>query len=243
LPEEFLQEPRIAYFSMEIALRSEIPTYAGGLGVLAGDTLRTAADLSLPLIGVTLISRAGYFRQQIDSAGRQLELPASWEPSRWARPLDAKVAVRIEGRPVWVRAWLYVIESHLGGRAPVILLDTDLPENAPADRDITHYLYGGDDEYRLKQEMILGMGGVRVLHALGFEVSAYHMNEGHSALLGIELLRRFTYSENELRGDESPCTIASPTGSWRVSSAAPTAKAPDHRTSWRSCVAWLAPSV
>jgi len=207
LPEEFLQQPRIAYFSMEIALRSEIPTYAGGLGVLAGDTLRTAADLSLPLVGVTLISRAGYFRQQIDSAGRQLELPASWEPSRWARALDAKVAVRIEGRPVWVRAWLYVIESHLGGRAPVILLDTDLPENAPADREITHYLYGGDDEYRLKQEMILGMGGVRVLHALGFEVSAYHMNEGHSALLGIELLRRFTYPESELRDDESPYDV------------------------------------
>jgi starch phosphorylase len=89
---------------------------------------------------------------------RQLELPASWEPSRWARALDAKVAARIEGRPVWVRAWLHVIESHLGGRAPVILLDTDLPENAPADREISHYLYGGDDEYRLKQEMILGMG-------------------------------------------------------------------------------------
>jgi len=207
LPEEFLQEPRIAYFSMEMALRSEIPTYAGGLGVLAGDTLRTAADLSLPLVGVTLISRAGYFRQQIDSGGRQLELPASWEPSRWARPLDAKVAVRIEGRPVWVRAWLYRIESHLGGRAPVILLDTDLPENAPADREITHFLYGGDDEYRLKQEMILGMGGVRVLHALGFKVSAYHMNEGHSALLGVELLRRFTYPQNDLRGDESPYDV------------------------------------
>ena len=207
MPEEFLQEPRIAYFSMEIALRSEIPTYAGGLGVLAGDTLRTAADLSLPLVGVTLISRAGYFRQQIDSAGRQLELPACWEPSGWARPLDAKVAVRIEGRPVWVRAWLYAIESHLGGRAPVILLDTDLPENAPADREITHCLYGGDDEYRLKQEMILGMGGVRVLHALGFELSAYHMNEGHSALLGVELLRRFTYPESELRGDESPYDV------------------------------------
>jgi len=207
LPEEFLQEPRIAYFSMEIALRSEIPTYAGGLGVLAGDTLRTAADLSLPLVGVTLISRAGYFRQQIDSAGRQFELPASWDPASWARALDAKVAVRIEGRPVWVRAWLYVIESHLGGRAPVVLLDTDLPENAPADREITHYLYGGDDEYRLKQEMILGMGGVRVLHALGFEVSAYQMNEGHSALLGVELLRHFTYPESELRGGESPYDV------------------------------------
>ncbi len=204
MPDEFLQEPRVAYFSMEIALRGEIPTYAGGLGVLAGDTLRSAADLSLPLVGVTLVSRAGYFHQQIDPAGRQLELPANWDPARWAQPLDAKVAVRIENRAVWVGAWLYVIESHLGGRAPVILLDTDLPENTPSDREITHRLYGGDDTYRLMQEMVLGMGGMRVLHALGFEVSAYHMNEGHSALLGVELLRRLRYPSSELRSGESP---------------------------------------
>lgn len=202
--DQFLLEPRIAYFSMEIALRSEIPTYAGGLGVLAGDTLRSAADLSLPLVGVTLVSRAGYFRQQIDPEGRQLEQAAPWEPSRWAQRLDAKVAVRIEARTVWVGTWLYEVESHLGGRAPVILLDTDLPENAQTDREITHYLYGGDDAYRLKQEMVLGMGGVRALRALGFEISAYHMNEGHAALIGLELLRRFTYPSSELQAGESP---------------------------------------
>jgi glycogen phosphorylase len=201
---EFLQEARVAYFSMEIALRSEIPTYAGGLGVLAGDTLRSAADLSLPLVAVTLVSRAGYFRQELDAEGRQIEHPALWDPARWATPLDAKVAVRIEDRAVWVGAWLYVIESHLGGRAPVILLDTDLEENAPADREITHYLYGGDDRNRLMQEMILGLGGVRILRALDFEISAYHMNEGHSALLGLELLRRFTYPASEVRSGESP---------------------------------------
>src|SRR5581483_926402 len=160
---DFVHERRIAYFSMEIALRSEIPTYAGGLGVLAGDTLRSAADLSLPLIAVTLVSRGGYFRQEIDAGGNQLEHPAIWKPEDWARRLDAKVAVRIEDRAVWVGAWLYVVDSHLGGRAPVILLDTDLPENAPADREITHFLYGGNDEYRLMQEMVLGMGGVRIL--------------------------------------------------------------------------------
>jgi starch phosphorylase len=204
---DFLQEPRVAYFSMEIALRSEIPTYAGGLGVLAGDTLRSAADLELPLVGVTLVSRAGYFRQEIDAEGRQVEHPALWDPGRWATPLDAKVAVRIEGRAVWVGAWLYVVESELGGRAPVILLDTDLPENAPADREITHYLYGGDDRDRLMQEMVLGFGGVRVLRALGFEISTYHMNEGHSALLGLELLRRFTYPQSELRSGESPYDV------------------------------------
>ena len=202
--DEFLRVPRVAYFSMEIALRSEIPTYAGGLGVLAGDTLRSAADLSLPLIAVTLVSRAGYFQQQIDREGRQLELSAPWEPARWAQFLDAKVAVHVEQRAVWVGAWLYVVESHLGGRAPVILLDTDLAENAAADREITHFLYGGDETYRLKQEMILGLGGVRVLHALGFQISAYHMNEGHAALLGLELLRQFTYASSELQAGESP---------------------------------------
>jgi len=201
---EFLKEPRVAYFSMEIALRSEIPTYAGGLGVLAGDTLRSCADLALPLVGITLVSRAGYFRQELDAGGQQTEQAATWDPSRWTRRQDAKVAVRIDDRAVWIGAWLYVIESHLGGRSPVILLDSDLPENDPRDREITHYLYGGDDEYRLKQEMVLGMGGVRVLHALGFEISAYHMNEGHAALLGVELLRRYTYPEADLRAGEMP---------------------------------------
>ncbi len=205
--DEFLQEARVAYFSMEIALRSEIPTYAGGLGILAGDTLRSAADLSLPLVAVTLVSRAGYFRQELDAEGGQIEHPALWDPARWAAPLGAKVGVRIEDRAVWVGAWLYVIESDIGGRAPVILLDTDLAENAPADREITHYLYGGDDRYRLMQQMVLGLGGVRVLRALGFEVSAYHMNEGHSALLGLELLRHFTYPASELRAGESPYDV------------------------------------
>lgn len=178
---EFLQEPRVAYFSMEIALRSEIPTYAGGLGVLAGDTLRSSADLRLPLVAVTLVSRAGYFQQQLNENGDQQERPQTWDPSEWASSLDAKVAVRIEDRAVWVGAWLYVIESNLGGRAPVILLDTDLPENLSSDRQITDVLYGGDDAYRLQQEMVLGMAGVRILRALGFVISAYHMNEGHSA--------------------------------------------------------------
>jgi glycogen phosphorylase len=200
--DEFLHEPRVAYFSMEIALRNEIPTYAGGLGVLAGDTLRAAADLSLPLVGVSLVSRKGYFRQEIDAAGHQVEHPAPWEPEQWARPLDAKIAVRIERRAVWVGAWLYVIEAQVGGRAPVLLLDTDLPENAPDDREITHHLYGRDTAYRFKQEIVLGIGGVRLLHALGFTVSEYHMNEGHAALLGVELMRRHAYAPEDIRPGE-----------------------------------------
>lgn len=201
---EFTREPRVAYFSMEIALRSQIGTYAGGLGVLAGDTLRSAADLDLPLVGICPVSRAGYFHQEIDAQGRQSERPATWNPADWAQPLDARVAVRIEGRTVWVGAWLYVIESHMGGSSPVILLDTDLPENHSEDRELTHFLYGGDDTYRLKQELILGLGGVRILHALGFEIETYHMNEGHSALLGLELLRRHARPTRGLRPGESP---------------------------------------
>ncbi|AKJ27388.1 alpha-glucan family phosphorylase [Caldimonas brevitalea] len=183
-------EPRIAYFSMEIALRSEIPTYSGGLGVLAGDTMRSSADLGLPLIGVTLVSRAGYFRQQIVD-GRQVEQPQWWEPLQWAQQMPAKVAVQIGERPVWVAAWLYTVESGFGpcGRpVPVLLLDTDVPENHPDDRTITHQLYGGDQAYRLKQEMVLGIGGVRMLRALGVTVRKFHLNEGHAALLTLELL-------------------------------------------------------
>jgi len=198
----FVNRPRIAYFSMEIALAADIPTYTGGLGVLAGDTLRSAADLQIPLIGVTLASRKGYFRQEIDAEGRQIEHPDDWEPAQRCRPLQAKVAVTIEGREVWVRAWLYMLESHLERRLPVILLDTDLPENAAQDREITHYLYGGDRRYRLIQETVLGVGGVRMLQALNVRVRGYHMNEGHSALLAVELLRGFR--ESSRRRTEEP---------------------------------------
>lgn len=201
--DEFIHQPRIAYFSMEIALRSEIPTYAGGLGILAGDTVRSATDLELPMVAVSLVSRAGYFRQEIDAQGRQLEQAATWDPSRWAQLLGAKIAVPIEGRTVWIGAWLYVFEGHMGGRQPVLLLDTDLNENHSEDREITHYLYGGDNVYRLKQEIVLGIGGVRLLQALGFTIRHYHMNEGHSALLGLELMRRYTYSAEDLRPGES----------------------------------------
>lgn len=203
MAQEFIQSERIAYFSMEIALRSDIPTYSGGLGVLAGDTVRSAADLELPLVTVSLVSRAGYFHQKIDN-GRQLEEPDSWDPSVWAKPLKAKVSVPIEGRDVWVGGWLYVVEGHMGGRQPVILLDTDLEDNAAGDREITHYLYGGDDAYRLKQEIVLGIGGARMLYALGFRVRKYHLNEGHPALLSLELLNRYAYSNENLRPGELP---------------------------------------
>ena len=201
--DDFVHEPRIAYFSMEIALRNEIPTYAGGLGILAGDTIRSAADLELPMVTVSLASRAGYFRQAIDNEGRQREQPDHWNPGEWAKPLEARVAVPIEGRHVWVGGWFYVLEGHMGGRQPVILLDTDLDENSAVDREITHFLYGGDAAYRLKQEIVLGIGGVRMLHALGFSIRQYHMNEGHSALLTLQLLRRCAYTAADVRPGES----------------------------------------
>ena len=200
--EAFIHSPRVAYFSMEIALRNEIPTYAGGLGVLAGDMVRSAADLMLPMVAISLVSRAGYFRQRIDEQGRQQELPDYWQPELWAKPLDAKVAVTIEGRAVWVSAWLYLVEGISGGKQPVLLLDTDLNENTAEDRELTHYLYGGDNCYRLKQEIVLGIGGVRLLQALGFSIFHYHMNEGHSAFLGVELLRRHAYPADEVRYGE-----------------------------------------
>jgi len=202
--EPFLHTPRIAYFSMEIALRSEIPTYAGGLGMLAGDTLRTAADLQMPMVAVSLVSRAGYFRQRIDAQGQQHEEAEHWDPAQWATRLDAAVTVEIGGRAVWVNGWLYIMQSQIGGQQPVILLDTDLDVNHAEDRTITHYLYGGDERYRLQQEAVLGIGGVRILQALGFTIREYHLNEGHSALLGVELLRRYAIPLAELRPGESP---------------------------------------
>ena len=205
--EAFIHRPRIAYFSMEIALRNEIPTYSGGLGVLAGDTVRAAADLDLPLVAVSLVSRNGYFRQELDAQGRQVERADPWEPGRWASPLEAKITVPIEGRNVWVGGWLYVLQGHMGGKQPVILLDTDLPENNAADRELTHYLYGGDTAYRLKQEIVLGIGGMRMLNALGFTVRHHHMNEGHSALLTLELLCRHAYAEEDLRPGEAPYDV------------------------------------
>ena len=201
--DSFTQTARTAYFSMEIALRKEIPTYAGGLGILAGDTLRAAADLDIPMVGVTLVSRNGYFRQELDARGLQIEHAEPWEPKRWARALDARVSVPIGGRPVWIGGWLYVLVGKHGGSQPVVLLDTDLPENAQEDREITDQLYGGDTAHRLRQEIVLGIGGVRMLHALGIHTPQYHMNEGHSALLTLELLRRYAYPDSDVREGES----------------------------------------
>jgi len=190
-PIELTKEPKIAYFSMEIGIRNDIPTYSGGLGVLAGDTIRTSADLKLPMVAVTILTKKGYFIQELDEHGKQTEYPVSWDPSRSMTLLPARITLQIEGRDVLVQAWEYNVESLTGGCIPIFFLDTDIEGNAPQDREITHYLYGGDLAYRLKQEIVLGIGGVRMLHEIGFEIKKYHMNEGHSSLLTLELLNRF----------------------------------------------------
>jgi len=202
--EEFTHMPRVAYFSMEIAMENDIPTYSGGLGVLAGDSLRAAADIGVPMVAVTLVSRAGYFRQEIDPQGRQIEHADNWDPVRYATRLQAAVALDLEDRQVWVGGWLYVLSSHTNEGVPVLLLDTDLPVNDRRDRNITHYLYGGDETYRIKQEVVLGVGGIAMLQALGFNLMGYHMNEGHAAFLTLALLRHYAYPSEDLRPGESP---------------------------------------
>lgn len=186
---EFVREPKIAYFSMEVGILNDVHTYSGGLGVLAGDTIRSAADLKLPMVGVTLISRKGYFEQDLDRSGNQIERPAAWDPARFMSRLPHRVHVELGGRPVAVQSWVFVQESITGGKVPVFFLDTDLEENTLEDRGLTNSLYGGDNRYRLKQEAILGIGGVRMLRELDFEIKKYHMNEGHASLLTLELLR------------------------------------------------------
>ena len=183
--------PSVAYFSMEICLEQAIPTYSGGLGVLAGDTLRSAADLGVPMVAVTLLHRKGYFEQHLDAAGQQTETPVHWNPEAVLEPVDARSTVTLEGREVQVRAWRYDVRGIHGHVVPVYLLDTMLPGNTEYDRTLTDYLYGGDEHYRLCQEIVLGMGGAGLVQALGYrEGTIYHLNEGHSALLTLQLLEK-----------------------------------------------------
>jgi starch phosphorylase len=197
---------RIAYFSMEVAVDPRMPTYSGGLGVLAGDTLRSYADLKIPVVAVSLLYRNGYFDQLLDAEGNQQERPVVWNPTGLLRPLSTTVDVSIEGRSVALRAWQYMVSSGTGSGVPLLLLDSDLESNALPDRELTSWLYGGDERYRLAQEIILGVGGLRMLRALGYrELERFHMNEGHASLLALELLRerkqqeRVEWDFNEVR--------------------------------------------
>ena len=186
----YLRTTSIAYFTMEIGIRPEMHTYSGGLGILAGDAARTAADLGLPMVFVTLASRSGYLRQEIDPRGEQIDHADPWNPEDYAHSVGVMIAVEIEGRTVWIRSWLYELSSPLQRRVPILLLDTNIQENDPCDRGITDRLYGGDKADRIRQEIVLGIGGERLLRALGFAIETYHLNEGHAAFLALSLLLR-----------------------------------------------------
>jgi starch phosphorylase len=215
----FFLSGTIAYFSMDVAVSSEIPTYSGGLGVLAGDMLRSAADLGVPLVAVSLLHRKGYFDQRLDANGNQLESPSKWTPENYLTKLAAKVSVSIEGRDVWVAAWQYTFRGINGAAVPLFFLDTDLPENNPGDRGLTDYLYGGDERYRLCQEAILGLAGVAMLRALGYaDIQVFHMNEGHSALATLALLEdraafqsERSFSEVEVEAIRQQCVFTTHT--------------------------------
>ena len=181
----------VAYFCMEFGIDECLPIYSGGLGVLAGDHLKAAGGLGLPLVGVGLLYQKGYFSQYLSSDGWQLErypvndfsaLPIL--PASGADGTPLKVTVDLAGRSVAVQVWLAQV-----GRIPLYLLDTNLPENDPADQDVTDELYGGGPEQRIRQEIVLGIGGMRALDALGIVPTVCHMNEGHSAFLSLERVR------------------------------------------------------
>jgi starch phosphorylase len=182
---------KVAYFSMEFGLHESLPVYSGGLGVLSGDHLKTASDLGIPLIGIGLLYRQGYFRQYLNIEGWQQEFNPENDfynlPLRLVRD-DAGSPLTFEldltGRSIRVHIWQVQV-----GRVPLYLLDTNLEDNAPEDREITTRLYGGDQEMRIRQEILLGIGGIRALRLLGIEPNVCHMNEGHSAFLGLERIR------------------------------------------------------
>jgi glycogen phosphorylase len=186
------EKPLIAYFSAEFGITECLTIFSGGLGVLAGDHLKSASDLGLPLVGVGLLYQQGYFRQYLNEAGWQQEayvdndfhnLPLHLEHRAEGAPITISVAY--PGRTVYAQVWRAQV-----GRVPLYLLDTNLPANGPEDRDITDQLYGGDLDMRIRQEILLGIGGYRALIALGIEPTVCHINEGHSAFLGLERIRR-----------------------------------------------------
>ena len=209
----------VAYFSMEIALENAMPSYSGGLGVLAGDTIRAAADLRLPMVAISLLYRKGYFTQRLADDGSQTEEAVEWRMEDFLQEEPARASLPLENRRVELRCWKYDVKGVRGFEVPVYFLDAHLPSNAEADRNLTGSLYGGDSYYRLCQEVLLGIGGLRMLRALGYtELTRYHMNEGHAALLSLELLGeeaqktgRKTFSGEDMEKVRSKCVFTTHT--------------------------------
>src|SRR6185369_10647589 len=184
--------PLVAYFSAEYGLTECLPIYSGGLGILSGDHLKSASDTGVPLVGVGLLYQGGYFRQYLNQDGWQQEryptndfftLPVL--PVRDSAGLNLKVPVKLPSGLVWLQVWRLLI-----GRVSLYLLDSNIPDNhLQQDREITDQLYGGDTDKRIRQEIVLGIGGLRALKAVGVQPTVYHMNEGHSAFLAVERIR------------------------------------------------------
>lgn len=188
-----LTHQTIAYFSFEFGLHNSLPIYSGGLGILSGDHIKVSSDLGLPFVGIGFMYPQGYFRQRIPSHGWQeavyqpIDLnQAPIQPVRDENGADIKISVTIDGRPIHARIWQVNV-----GRNALYLMDTDVDENEPWDRELSARLYSGDSETRIRQEMMLGLGGVRVLRALGLAPKVWHMNEGHSAFLILECIREY----------------------------------------------------
>jgi starch phosphorylase len=176
---------KIAYFSMEMELENSIKTYSGGLGILAGDILRSAADLRLPMIGVTLLNDQGYFNQKINQAGEQEESIVGDYDFLHLKKIRNTATIKIGQDLVKIGAWQYLINGADGFKIPIYLLDTNFPDNKPVYQSLTGRLYGNDKEYRLLQEIILGRGGFAFLKALGYSIKKFHINEGHGSLVAI----------------------------------------------------------
>ena len=199
------KELRIAYFSAEFGIHESLPIYSGGLGILAGDHLKSASEIGLPLMGVGLLYRNGYFQQYLSADGWQQEAypeldfyNLAVEPMKYTDGSEVRVRVDMPENAVFCKVWKAKV-----GRIPLYLLDTNLQENAPADREITARLYGGGTEMRIKQEIVLGIGGVRALEAMNLEPTIFHMNEGHSAFLALERVRTLLEDHHEMRFDEA----------------------------------------
>lgn len=205
------KDKTIAYFSAEYGLTSVLPIYSGGLGILSGDHCKSASDLGLPFVAIGLLYKQGYFTQQLNSEGWQeakfikhniSELPI--QPTKDQNGNDIIISIEFPGRTVYVKIW----EVHVG-RVNIYMLDTDIAENSPHDRNITSTLYGGDQETRISQEIILGIGGIRALDALGIKASVYHLNEGHSAFCTLEIIRKLIQNDGLSFSDAREVVAAS----------------------------------
>tara|TARA_Y100001970_G_scaffold293598_1_gene441485 strand:+ start:1664 stop:3319 length:1656 start_codon:yes stop_codon:yes gene_type:complete len=195
-----INKTKIAYFSAEIGISSSLPTYSGGLGVLAGDHIKASADIELPMVAVTLLYKEGYFKQEIDSRGKQRESYPNFKYQDKLRLLPNKILVNLRGRDVLVRCHEYLHKGLTGHVVPIYFLDVDFDDNHKEDRNITQRLYSGDNSHRILQEAILGIGGTMLLENIGYDnINTFHMNEGHCSFLTLELLKRFNNDHEKVK--------------------------------------------